>query len=380
MKRRYGQLLLFLRSVLLEGTSLRSRCLAPWSRKRSAEQPSAWQLLEGRPFLPGRRRVAVLSPYFPYPPANGAAARMFQLLREAASTYDLVLFAFTKKGEETCEPVLEFCSRVVLVSKATYHQPRGFTLWPAEALAFRSETMQSLWDDLSSELGIEARQVEYTEMASYGGDILMADRLEAEPPDAKTTGQRNPAAVWNHLRWRWYERGVLRKYKHVIAVPDRDGDLKSVGSRQREALREITDPPLVIRLAAEADVPALDRIQLASQEAVLWDPHSYLAYDCRVAELAGRVAGFVVCRTLAAGESEVLSLVVDPGLRCRGIGLALMRQVLDHSPGTWYLEVRESNWAARKLYCKLGFEDISLRPHYYQDTGETAVVMRLKPC
>jgi ribosomal-protein-alanine N-acetyltransferase len=305
---------------------------------------------------------------------------MFDLLRDAASTYDLVLFAFTEKGEGACEPVLEFCSQAVLVSKAGRNQPRGFTLWPAEALAFRSETMQSLWDDLPGELGIEARQVECTEMASYGGDVLMAHRLEDEPHNAKATGERNPVAVWNRLRWRWYERAAFRKYKHIIAVPDRDTAWKSIGLRQREALREITDPPLVIRRAAEADVPALDRIQLASPEAVLWDPHSYLAYDCRVAELAGRVAGFVVCRMLAAGESEVLSLLVDPALRRRGIGLALMRQTLDHSPGTWYLEVRESNWAARKLYGRLGFEDISLRQHYYQDTGETAVVMRLKPC
>jgi ribosomal-protein-alanine N-acetyltransferase len=305
---------------------------------------------------------------------------MFQLLREAASTYDLVLFAFTEKGEESCEPVLEFCSRVVLVSKPRDHDPRWLSPLPAEALAVRSETMQHLWDGFSIELGVEARQVDYTEMASYGGDVLLARRLNARSDDRNLANQGAAAAVWNRLRWRWYERGALRKYKRVVAVPDRDADCQSLGPLQREALREILDPPLVIRRAAEKDVPALDRIQLASPEAVLWDPHSYLTYDCRVAELAHRVAGFVVCRTLTAGESEVLSLVVDPAMRRRGIGLALMRQVLDQSPGTWYLEVRESNWAARKLYGRLGFEDISLRQHYYQDTGETAVVMRLKPC
>jgi ribosomal-protein-alanine N-acetyltransferase len=152
-----------------------------------------------------------------------------------------------------------------------------------------------------------------------------------------------------------------------------------LGSLQREVLREVIEPPLVIRQAREKDVPALDRIQLAAPEAVLWEPRSYLAYDCRVAELGGRVVGFVVCRALSADESEVLSLVVDPELRRRGIGLGLMREVLDHRPGTWYLEVRESNGAARKLYGRLGFEDISLRPRYYRDTGESAVVMRLKP-
>ena len=58
-----------------------------------------------------------------------------------------------------------------------------------------------------------------------------------------------------------------------------------------------------------------------------------------------------------------------------------MREMLDLRAGaTWYLEVRESNQRARNLYKKLGFSDISLRQAYYQDTGESAVVMRLKPC
>lgn len=346
---------------------LRSNWLVPWRRNR-AEPPSSWQLLEGRPFLPGRRRVAVLSPYVPYPLAHSGAVRLFHLLREVAREYDVILFAFTEKGEETIEPILEFCSRLVLVSQ------------PPEALDVRSETMQRLWDGFSRELGVEARQVEYTEMASYGGDILVARKLNSDLHGRSAARRRTPATAWNYLRWRWYERGALRKYKRVVVLSDRDADWKSAGSLRREALREVIEPPLVIRQAGEADVPALDRIQLAAPEAVLWEPRSYLAYDCRVAELGGRIAGFVVCRTLSAGESEVLSLVVDPELRRRRIGLGLMRTVLDHRPGTWYLEVRESNWAARKLYDRLGFEDISLRPHYYQDTGETAVVMRLKPC
>ncbi len=371
--------LLFLRGVSLDRIFVLPRWLAPWRRDR-AEQPSTWRLLKGRPFLPGRRRVAVLSPYVPYPLTHEGAVRMFHLLREAACEYDLVLFAFTEKSEETYEPLLEFCSRVVLVSRPGHEEPRWSTLRPPEALAVRSETMQKLWDGFSRELGAEARQVEYTEMASYGGDILVAHRLNSDLDGRIAARQRTAGTAWNYLRWRWYERGALRKYKRVVVLSDRDADWKSIGSLQREVLHEVIEPPLVIRHAGEGDVPALDRIQLASPEAVLWDPRSYLAYDCRVAELGGHVVGFVVCRTLTAGESEVLSLVVDPELRRRGIGLGLMRKVLDHRPGTWYLEVRESNWAARKLYGSLGFEDISLRPHYYQDTGETAVVMRLKPC
>jgi ribosomal-protein-alanine acetyltransferase len=158
-------------------------------------------------------------------------------------------------------------------------------------------------------------------------------------------------------------------------------DWTHIGALERSLLREIVERPPTIRPARKEDVPELDRIQRLSPEAVLWEPSAYLSYDCRVAELGARVAGFVVCRTLSADEAEILSLVVDPEVRRRGVGSRLMRQVLDHRTGTtWYLEVRESNQRARNLYRKLGFDDISLRPAYYQDTGEAAVVMRLKPC
>jgi ribosomal-protein-alanine N-acetyltransferase len=51
--------------------------------------------------------------------------------------------------------------------------------------------------------------------------------------------------------------------------------------------------------------------------------------------------------------------------------------MLASAGGPWFLEVRESNLAARSLYGKFGFREVSRRPGYYQDTGEAAVVMRL---
>jgi ribosomal protein S18 acetylase RimI-like enzyme len=57
-----------------------------------------------------------------------------------------------------------------------------------------------------------------------------------------------------------------------------------------------------------------------------------------------------------------------------------MLHVLARSPGSWFLEVRESNSAALNLYRNMGFQEVSRRPNYYQDTGETAVVMKLQSC
>jgi ribosomal-protein-alanine acetyltransferase len=149
-----------------------------------------------------------------------------------------------------------------------------------------------------------------------------------------------------------------------------------LGELQRALYRELAGSMVTVRTARESDVDAIDRIQRLAPEAVIWEPHTYLGYDCRVAEVDGRVVGFVVCRTTGEAEAEVLSLIVHPDSRRRGIAARLLDEAMRGSPATWFLEVRESNWPARKLYRKYGFEDVSTRLRYYHDNGETAVVMR----
>ena len=64
--------------------------------------PQGWRVYEGRPCSAERRRVAVLSPYFPFPLSHGGAVRIYNLLREAAREFDIELFAFTD-GEDELE-------------------------------------------------------------------------------------------------------------------------------------------------------------------------------------------------------------------------------------------------------------------------------------
>ncbi len=157
-------------------------------------------------------------------------------------------------------------------------------------------------------------------------------------------------------------------------------DWKTLGELQTSLWHELASAGLVIRPATAQDLPGIQRIQGASPEAVVWDPASYLSYDCRVAALREYIAGFVVTRSVAAGEAEILNLAVDPKLRRHGIGAALVREVVRQSPGNWFLEVRESNLPARNLFRKFGFEEMDRRRNYYQDNGEDAVVMRLESC
>ncbi len=127
-----------------------------------------------------------------------------------------------------------------------------------------------------------------------------------------------------------------------------------------------------VREGTEADLPAVRRIQQEAPEAAQWD---LSAYPLLVAEGEGSLAGFLAWRITAPDEAEVLNLAVAPSARRRGVALALIRAL----PLTnIFLEVRESNRAARALYQKAGFTEAGIRFGYYSNPVESGIVMRFQ--
>ncbi|MGO4884668.1 MAG: ribosomal protein S18-alanine N-acetyltransferase [Bryobacteraceae bacterium] len=134
---------------------------------------------------------------------------------------------------------------------------------------------------------------------------------------------------------------------------------------------------LEVRRGDGGDLEAIARIQAASPEASQWDVRDYAKYDLTVAVCDGQVAGFAVSRRVAEDEGELLNLAVDPAFRRRGIGRRMVAEVAARCKGTIWLEVRESNWAARKLYESLGFREAGRRVGYYPQYNEGAIVMKI---
>lgn len=132
-----------------------------------------------------------------------------------------------------------------------------------------------------------------------------------------------------------------------------------------------------VRRAATGDIDAIAAIQSESPGAASWDPSSYMDHDCRVATLDGQAVGFLVTRPTGPGETEILNLAVAPAWRRRGVARALLDEVLREASGQIFLEVRESNTAARQLYRAVGFQEIGIRRNYYHEPSEAAIVMRL---
>ena len=97
-----------------------------------------------------------------------------------------------------------------------------------------------------------------------------------------------------------------------------------------------------------------------------------------VATVDGRVAGYVGM-TYVLDEGQITNLGVLPKARRHGIGKALMLELerVALQKGIYFLslEVRESNSAARSLYCSLGWSECGIRKNFYTQPLENAVVM-----
>lgn len=89
-----------------------------------------------------------------------------------------------------------------------------------------------------------------------------------------------------------------------------------------------------------------------------------------------------ICFWLLHGEAHLLNIAVQPGHRRMGLGTHLMRFFIDYCRNGGVkiltLEVRSSNYPAILMYRKMGFRKEGLRPHYYADNGEDALIMGLR--
>lgn len=137
---------------------------------------------------------------------------------------------------------------------------------------------------------------------------------------------------------------------------------------------------IAIRAATEPDLAAIADIQRGSPEAAQWPVADYLSYDCLVAGEGAAIAGFLVCRSVAADEREILNLAVHPRYRRRGIARMLLEADCNRNPADYFLEVRASNTVARTFYRVMGFTEEGIRSQYYENPPESGIVMKKGSC
>ena len=140
---------------------------------------------------------------------------------------------------------------------------------------------------------------------------------------------------------------------------------------------------VAIRSAVREDVPVLRAIEQEAPTAAHWTREQYETRVVNglilVAEVEGSVCGFVCAREVA-GEWEIENVVVAATMRRRGVADTLLGELLrlvrDRRGAVVWLEVREWNQPARRLYENHGFHESGRRCGYYENPVEDAVLYR----
>jgi ribosomal-protein-alanine N-acetyltransferase len=148
----------------------------------------------------------------------------------------------------------------------------------------------------------------------------------------------------------------------------------------------VARPPVKLTLQPMSvdDIPAVHAIESASFPTP-WPPYAF-----RQELETNRMAHYLVVRAgerviayagiwLMVDEAHVTTFAVLPAYRRRGVGGLLLSGLMALSADTGAtvltLEVRLGNVAARQLYQRFGFRPVGVRPRYYSDNGEDALIM-----
>lgn len=141
-----------------------------------------------------------------------------------------------------------------------------------------------------------------------------------------------------------------------------------------------------IRPATLADIAGMIALERDSPSAAHWPESMYghifsLDSAARIAlvieDQDAALRGFAIAR-MVGEEGEVENIVVDPTQRQQGLGTRLLEKMIERSRSRnvsrLFLEVRQSNPAARALYEKCGFVLSGRRRAYYTGPSEDAVL------
>lgn len=140
------------------------------------------------------------------------------------------------------------------------------------------------------------------------------------------------------------------------------------------SVREIREEDIDRILEIETDAFATPW----SRESLLFEIRENILAKYIVGEIDGYLVGYGGLWTVV-DEGHITNIAVESKFRKNGVGEMILRELIKESLelglAAMTLEVRVSNEAAIKLYEKMGFKSVGIRPKYYSDNNEDAIIM-----
>jgi [ribosomal protein S18]-alanine N-acetyltransferase len=151
-----------------------------------------------------------------------------------------------------------------------------------------------------------------------------------------------------------------------------------LSKQQNELTQEVK-----VRRLAYSDLPAVIAIERRSFPTP-WSLAMFVlelskpSGICLAATGGDQLLGYVICSRYDQ-VWHLMNIAVAPEHRRTGIAAHLIRRLFDQARGVlpFTLEVRVSNRSAIEMYERFGFRSAGVRPRYYHDNGEDALIMWL---
>ena len=197
------------------------------------------------------------------------------------------------------------------------------------------------------------------------------------------------SAAWRHEGLSAHDlSAAVRSGRGPAAGLPRPGEVRPIYVRPAQAEDRVRKrvhalEPTVLRDFRASDIPVVAEIE----RRVFTDPwtEAYFLSElrtpmlhARIAERHGALAGYLMA-WLDHGTGHLGNIAVVPEARRQGVAGVLIDDMLARGRSIGVesiaLEVRVSNFAAQALYRRYGFRLAGIRPRYYRDTGEDALVM-----
>jgi len=90
---------------------------------------------------------------------------------------------------------------------------------------YRSPAMRLALERERAAFGFEALQVEYTQLAEYGGDVLVEHDVTFDLFGQIARRERSLSAWWDWLRWQRFERRATGRFPRVVVMSGKDAEM-----------------------------------------------------------------------------------------------------------------------------------------------------------
>ncbi|NUO80001.1 ribosomal protein S18-alanine N-acetyltransferase [candidate division KSB1 bacterium] len=147
----------------------------------------------------------------------------------------------------------------------------------------------------------------------------------------------------------------------------------AAGLRIHLRAMQLEDLPQIVAIEAQS------HLEPWTQHAFRAEMETSLVAQPFVALRQDEIVGYIV-PWFVADELQIANITVKESFRQLGVGRLLLAHALELAQQRHcrvaYLEVRDSNAAARALYASMGFVVEGVRPKYYGRAQEDAILMK----